>query len=123
MIEAADIGLCVHGFDVAPRMVDIANGNLSHFGFPPVVQQCDVRDLEGKWDAVITDLPYGHIGNYADAKGTELIPCLTNLAPRGAVVLSRDHRMLFEAQGIRGCEVVPCPCSRRLVRYIHVFER
>ena len=121
LIEAADIGLDVQGFDIAPRMVEIANANLSHFGFRPLARPRDVRDLSGRWNAVITDLPYGHIGNYADANADELIPPLTKLAPRGAVVLSEDRSSAFEAQGVRVREVIPCPCSHRLVRYVHVF--
>ena len=123
LIEAADMGLRAEGFDIASRMVEIANANLAHFGFRGDVKQCDVREVHGEWDAVIADLPYGHIGNYADADSAELIPHLLRLAPRAAIVHSQDCSAHFEALGATVRNVIACPCSRRLVRHVHVVER
>ncbi len=121
LIEAADMGLQAEGFDINPKMVSASNINLQHFGFSPVARVGDARRLSGRWAAAVTDLPYGHLSHYEDAKTSPVIlRNLLNLAPRLAVVTAGSREpVLAETPGYG---VITLPVSRALTRYIHVVR-
>ena len=126
LIEATDMGIQAEGFDINPKMVSASNINLQHFGLAPVARLGDARRLTGRWDAVVADPPYGHIGNYRDASDTpDILRNLLSLAPRIAVVTPNPHEpSLLGASGARPPSVatIPLPVSRSLTRYIHVLQ-
>jgi tRNA G10 N-methylase Trm11 len=118
LIEAADMGIRAEGFDIAPKMVSASNINLQHFGFAPAARLGDARALTGRWDAVVTDPPYGHIRNYADAHDApDILRNLPSLAPRIAVVTPNPTEPLLAGQGL-SVKTIPLPVSRDLTRYI-----
>jgi tRNA G10 N-methylase Trm11 len=123
LVEAADMGIHAEGYDINPKMVSGSNNNLQHFGFAPCARVADARALMGRWDAVVTDLPYGHISNYEDSKDApDILRNILNLAPHLAVVTARpEEPVLAEAQTVAR-ETITLPVSRSLTRYIHLLQ-
>ena len=124
LVEAVDMGIQAEGFDVNPKMVSASNINLQHFGFAPVARLADARTLTGRWDAVVTNPPYGHISNYEDVKDApDILRNLLSLAPRIAVVTPNPNEPILAGADPTSVETIPLPVSRNLTRYIHVIHR
>jgi tRNA (guanine10-N2)-dimethyltransferase len=59
LIEAAFLGFRIIGVDIDRQMVERAIENLKHYGFTGSISQGDALLVEGNYDAIVTDLPYG----------------------------------------------------------------
>jgi tRNA (guanine10-N2)-dimethyltransferase len=60
LIEAALMGYKTHGYDIDPLQIGRANTNLRHYGIIDCnLGRRDSRTLDGHFDAIVTDLPYG----------------------------------------------------------------
>ena len=59
VIEALSMNINIKGFDSNPKIVEEANGNLSFFNMPQVIDVCDINNLKDKFDVSIVDIPYG----------------------------------------------------------------
>ena len=59
LIEGGLLGLKVSGCDISKAMVGRALENLSSFELDVKVGVCDALKLEGQFEAIVTDLPFG----------------------------------------------------------------
>lgn len=59
LIEAGLMGLDICGSDIDSRMVDGCRQNLSEFGLKGEIKVGNALELEGEFDAIVCDPPYG----------------------------------------------------------------
>ena len=119
VMAAAHSGIYATGYDVNPRMIDATTKNLQHFGLSAAVTLGDARHIDGQYDAVATDLPYG-INLVRDS--TQEIEILSNLrtcAPKAAFIDLRDLSKTLTDLGYRIETVLPVP-KLSIVRRIFI---
>jgi tRNA G10 N-methylase Trm11 len=119
LIEAISMGIKAFGCDNNLLMVQASINNLRHFGINTMVALADARNIKGKFDAVVTDLPYGKNCPIDDKTCFEILDNLPNLALKSAIVTGLDISDLFMKVGYKKITVIPVP-KGSLVRYIHV---
>jgi len=59
LIEAGLIGMSIYGSDIDERMIEASRINLGKFGLTAELTLRDVGEIDGNYDAIITDPPYG----------------------------------------------------------------
>ena len=90
LLEAAQMGVKAVGYDINVRMVGATRKNLKHYGLSAEVHLGDARRISGRYDAVITDFPYG-IGLAKDTTADgEILGRIRQLAPKATLVHTRD---------------------------------
>jgi len=120
-IQALQIGIAADASDVNLKMVGATNINLSACGYPAGAKIQDVRSCEGRWDAVVTDLPYGWFGHEKEAKDCEaILKRVMALAPKIAVATASIEHGALMGEAFARVESVPLPVSKKGTRYIHV---
>ncbi len=67
LIEAGILGFSTFGSDLEPDMVDRCRKNIAHYDVRSSLEVKDALCLSGRYDAIVTDLPYGK-----NSKGREL---------------------------------------------------
>ncbi len=130
LIEAAEVGAKVVGVDRDPRMVRGASDNLAFFGLSGEVVEGDARYLNGSYDAIATDVPYGRSsrvfandlrGLYLDSfrsMYSALIPgrfCV--------VVADRDLEGLLSMAGFYVDHVSKWYVHSKMTRRVHLCRR
>ena len=120
-IEAISIGIRAFGCDSNPLMVQASMDNMKHFGMDAMIALADARNISGKFDAVVTDLPYGKNCPIDDQTCFEIISNFPNLATKAAIVSSLDLSQLLTQVGYRRTHLIPVP-KNSMTRYVHVAE-
>lgn len=119
ILEAAQMGMNAVGYDINVRMVGAARKNLKHYGLSAEVHLGDARLISGRYDAVVTDFPYG-IGLARDTTvDREILGRIRQLAPRAAFVHTRDLSRELVDLGYRIEKVVPAR-KHTMVRKIFI---
>lgn len=90
VLEAAQMGIKVAGYDLNPNMVKATQKNLAHYGLTANVHLEDARQIRGRFDAVATDLPYGIMLPSDISRDDEILRNIRDLAPKAAFVDIRD---------------------------------
>ena len=121
LIEAASIGIKALGCDINDKLVAASVGNLKYFGLSGMVLLADARNIKGKFDAVVTDLPYGRNCPTDDQLCSDILENLRNLAPKAAVVTGEDVSELLLQMGYDVKRVAAVP-KTSLIRYIHILH-
>lgn len=119
VMSAAQYGIRASGYDINPRMVGATTKNLLHYGLHADIRLEDAREIQGKFDAVATDLPYG-ISLVKDTTATTQI--LTNLrtcSSKAGFIDIRDLSQQLCDLGYKVEEVIPVP-KMRLIRRIFI---
>ena len=119
VMSAAHCGLLATGYDINPRMVGATTKNLLHFGLKADVQLEDARTIQGKFDAVATDLPYGISLVKDTAATTEILANLRTCAPKTGFIDIRDLSEPLSDLGYKVEAIIPVP-KLRLVRRIFI---
>ncbi len=132
IMESSAMGLESIGIDRDPHMVHASMENLKHFNLKSQVYQGDFSEALKfeKFDAVITDPPYGR----ASSTYLESIENLYSrmfetfykiLKPRGHVSLFLPKKSLsfFAMEKFKVVEMHKINVHRSLVRFLTVFER
>lgn len=119
LLEGADMGYKVTGYDINYKMCQASRKNLSYFGFEGEVIQADARFIKGEFDLLITDPPYGRNMAADERLYDELISNFVNLSPVAVIVTAWDIRDLLFKHGYRSAELLPASKSW-FTRYIHV---
>ena len=118
-LEAWSVGVRAVSFDLNPRLARATALNLRHFGYPAWVGAADALSLSGRYDAVVTDPPYGRLSGRPAGLYEGFFAQAATLAPRLCVVTAEDVTTLLERVGFR----VSCLArlgERGLVRHVHV---
>ena len=119
VMAAAHSGIHATGYDINPRMVGATTKNLRHFGLSADVALADARHIDGQYNAIATDLPYG-INLVRDS--TQEIEILSNLrtsAPKAAFIDLRDISKTLTDLGYQIEAVLPVP-KLSIVRRIFI---
>lgn len=119
VMSAAHYGIRATGTDINPRMVGATTKNLLHYGLKADVRLEDARTIEGKYDAVATDLPYG-ISLVKDTVATaEILTNLRPCSPKAAFIDTRDISQQLTGLGYQIETIIPVP-KLRLIRRIFI---
>ena len=121
LIEAASMGIKALGCDINDKLAAASVGNLEYFGLSGMVLLADARNMKGKFDAVVTDLPYGRNCPTDDQLCSDILENLRNLAPKAAVVTGQDMSELLLQMGYDVKQVVAVP-KTSLIRHIHIIH-
>jgi tRNA G10 N-methylase Trm11 len=119
LIEAASIGIKAIGCDINPLMAKASAENVKHFNLDVPVAISDARSIKGKFDAVVTDLPYGKNCPLDDQLCYEILINLRNLAPRSAIVAGTDISQLLSQIGYSVKQIISVP-KHSMIRYVHI---
>ncbi|MDR6882866.1 RsmD family RNA methyltransferase [Bacillus sp. 3255] len=130
LVEAMSMGIDIVGSDMNPLAVRGARVNLAHFGMPNVVQLADMRTLEpgvqgrdrgqeqGRYDALILDMPYNLCSVLPEDEQLEMLQAARRLAHRAVIVTTEQIDPLIEQAGLRiidRCEVRKGRFSRQVI--------
>ena len=121
LIEALSIGVEALGCDINDKLVAASVGNLKYFGFSGMVLLADARNVAGKFDAVVTDLPYGRNCPSDEQLCHDILENLQYLAPKAAVVAGEEMSELLLQMGYNIEQIIAVPKSS-LTRYIHILH-
>jgi tRNA G10 N-methylase Trm11 len=99
LLHAAALGAQVTGYDISKKMVGSTNKNLEHFGFAPAASLGDAARVEGEFDVLLANLPYGNMSELAGTGVSELLGNLVGLAPRGVLVAGTNVAPELAAAG------------------------
>ncbi|MFP4116794.1 MAG: methyltransferase domain-containing protein [Candidatus Aenigmatarchaeota archaeon] len=105
LVEGALAGCKVYGSDSEGEMVSGSEINLDYYGLGGEMKRCKVQELEGRWDrkfdAVVTDPPYGRSAKVGGEKVRKLymeaIPEIEKVLKQGKrCVIGAPERLEFE---------------------------
>lgn len=122
LIEAKSMGIRMDGFDLNPLAAIGARENLAFFDLPGDVIVADMRTLEGRYDALVLDLPYNLCSVLKAGERLEMLNAARRLAGRCVIVATEDIEAEIEAAGMTVSE----RCAVRkgsFTRYVWVCVR
>lgn len=90
LVEAAEMGVQAVGCEINPRLVEHAAANLGHHGLSAHLAVADGRDLSGRFDGAVVDLPYGHTSVRVEGVGDALVARAVAIARLVAIVAADD---------------------------------
>lgn len=120
LLEAQSRGIQAYGADWNQTMVQMANENLSHFGYDERVEHADARSYSQPADAIVTDLPYGQFLQTDAAVIRAILKHGARLAPVAVYVAGALMTEWLEAAGYHDIRVYPVVKRAGFVRYVHV---
>lgn len=120
LIEAGLCGIGVHGIDIQEEMVEGARENLEEYGIiSHDIRQGEVSEagkvFEKKFDAVITDLPYGKASKKEGSPVEDFLDVATGLADKVVFMSNRDDVGGLEPE----FEIY---VHKSLTRYLYVLD-
>jgi len=59
LLEAGLLGFELIGQDISPKMIEMSKENLDFYGIEADLTQKDASDIKNRFDAVVTELPFG----------------------------------------------------------------
>lgn len=118
LVEAAEMGVRALGCDINPRLVEHAAANLCHHSVKADLVAGDGRELRGRFDGAVLDLPYGRVATRVDEDCRGLVAHALTLARLVAVVTVEDLSDLFAELGAELLGVAQI-AKGHLVRRIH----
>lgn len=119
VMAAAHSGIYATGYDVNPRMIGATTKNLQHFGLSADVTLGDARHIDGQYDAIATDLPYGINLVRDSTQEMEILSNLRTCAPKAAFIDLRDLSKTLTDLGYQIETVLPVP-KLSIVRRIFI---
>ena len=119
VMSAAHSGIRAVGYDTNLRMIGATTKNLQHFGLTADVALGDARQVQGHFDAIATDLPYGINLIKDSSQDTEILANLRTCAPKAAFIDLRDLSKPLNDLGYRIETVLPVP-KLSIVRRIFI---
>ena len=126
LIEAGLAGMKPYGSDIDERMLRASEINLKKFGIEAYLQLIDVGDIEGEYDAIVTDPPYGR----SSSTGGERIYALykrafkrfSELVDRVVISLPDERAIRIGEKYFTLREVYPYKVHKSLTRYFSYFH-
>jgi len=99
ILNAAQRGMKVTGWDINQRMVWMSQKNMRHFGLCGDVELGDASQVTGSFDAVATNLPYGNFCRITPEQYRDILANCRHLAPRLVLVAATPSRDILEDVG------------------------
>ncbi|WP_138494709.1 TRM11 family SAM-dependent methyltransferase [Paenibacillus pinistramenti] len=100
LIEALSMGISIQGFDINPLAVQGARENLRHFGMSEEAAALgDMRRLEGRYDALILDLPYNLCSVLPLEELDEMLCSARRLAAKVVILTTEEIRPSLQRAG------------------------
>lgn len=101
LLEAGLCGIDIYGTDIQQKMVEGARENLENYGvLRHSISKLDVEDLENffdfRFDAVVTDLPYGKASKKAGQPVKLFLDSLENITAEGGKAVFMSNRSEIE---------------------------
>lgn len=118
-IEAAALGMRAVASDRSLKMAFGTRRNARHFRVPVDVVRADVRHIAGRFDALVTNLPYGIFISYEDELLDAVAARTRFLAERCVFIINRPIDGIL-AQAGNTVDAVLELAEGGLTRYIHV---
>lgn len=119
VLSAAHYGIRATGSDTNRRMFGATTKNLEHYGLEADVRLEDARTIEGKFDAVATDLPYGISLVKDTIATTEILTNLRTCSTKAGFIDTRDLSQQLEDLGYKVEQIIPVP-KLRLIRRVFI---
>ena len=119
VMAAAHSGIRAVGYDTNRRMIGATTKNLHHFGLAADVTLGDARQVQGQFDAIATDLPYGINLSKNNSQDAEILANLRTCAPKAAFIDLRDLSKPLNDLGYQIETVLPVP-KLSIVRRIFI---
>ncbi len=126
LIEGAFIGMKMHGSDIDERMLKASQMNLRSFGLDAILEKRDVGEIEGSYDAIVTDPPYGRSSS---SMGEEIYKLYDRAFKKFSEVTSNVVIALPDERAIKigekyfeFREVYPYRVHKSLTRYFSYFR-
>ncbi|MDV2683697.1 RsmD family RNA methyltransferase [Alkalihalophilus lindianensis] len=96
LIEALSMGMDIIGSDLNPLVTTSARENIAHFGFECEVALLDLRDVTGRYDVVIIDMPYNLCSVLTQEEQLEMLQSARKLAKKMVVITIENIDSLIE---------------------------
>lgn len=120
LLEAAQMGIKVTGYDINPKMVGAAEKNLAYFGLKGSIEYGDAREITGEFDVLVTDLPYGMNIQASEGLYRGILQNTKSLAGKAALLTARDISGLLCEFGYSVEQVIPAS-KHTFTRYVHLM--
>ncbi len=126
LIEGGLIGMRIYGSDIDERMIEASRINLRKFGLRAELESRDVGEIEGKYDAIITDPPYGKSSSTRGENVYQLygraFKKFREIAPRVVISLPDERAIKIGEKYFNLVEVYPLRVHKSLTRYFSYFR-
>ncbi len=127
LLEAALMRLNPEGSDIDARMLHAAETNLKKFSISVPLTRRDVGEIDGKYDAIITDPPYGRSSSLQGEKIRELysraFKKFADVTDRVSIVLPDRRGIEIGKQYFSLKEEHPVRVHKSLTRHYCLFVR
>ena len=121
LIEALSMGIDIIGYDLNPLAVQGARENLSYYGMPDIVKIADMRELEGRYHALVLDLPYNLCSVLSSEERLDMLASSKRLGERILILATEPIEDSIEAVGLQVIEV--CHIRKgKFVRYLFICQ-
>lgn len=99
LIQAADMGYEIQGFDINPIVSRDARENLAYFGFKPSVECRDASLVSGSYAISVLDLPYGLLSKKGSDQYEEIVGNLRKLCTQAVILSGEDISGIINGAG------------------------
>lgn len=121
LIEALSMDIDIVGYDLNPLAVQGARENLSYYDMPNIVKIADMRQLQGRYHALVLDLPYNLCSVLSSQERLEMLASSKRLGERILILATEPIADSIEAVGLQVIEV--CHIRKgRFVRYLFICQ-
>ena len=121
VLEAAQMGMDVVGYDINPNMVKATQANLAYYSLTAKVCLGDARRIRGRFDAVATDLPYGIMLTSDISRDEEILQNIRYIASKCAFVDIRDLSGRLIGLGYNVRQIIQVP-KHNILRRIFITD-
>ncbi len=126
LIEAGLIALKVFGSDIDDKMLNASQMNLKKFKIEADLKKWDVGEIEGEYNAIVTDPPYGRSSSSKGEKIYELyeraFKKFSEIAPKVVIALPDERAIKIGEKYFNLVEVYPYRVHKSLTRYFSYFR-
>lgn len=99
MLEACFAGNNIDGCDINPKICKGAQENLSYFNYSAEINNCDIKDINKKYGAVIIDLPYNLFSRATESDVLHIVKSSAQITNRLVIVSCADITEIIENTG------------------------
>ncbi len=126
LIEAGLVGMKIYGSDIKLRMIEAARTNLGKFGLQAELEIKDVGNINGHYDAIVTDPPYGRSSSTGGEEIYELysraFESFSRVTNKVVIALPDESAIKIGQRFFDLKELYPYRVHRFLTRYFAYFH-